>query len=212
MRVLYIDTTSNFLYSAVAENDKITGEIKEQLGKDLSVFTLSKIKEMLDRNNIEPKDIDKILVVNGPGSFTGIRIGVTIAKTYAYSLKKEISSLSSLEVMALSSKKETVYKVPMIDARRGYVFAGIYDSNNIPILKDQYVKLETLKCTLDNLPGDYSVITKDNVDVDNKEDYDPDFSKIIEKFRNKESVNPHSVDPTYLKLTEAEEKQKVDII
>lgn len=212
MRVLYIDTTSNFLYSAIAENDIITGEIKEQLGKDLSVFTLSKIEEMLRNNNLKANDIDKILVVNGPGSFTGIRIGVTIAKTYAYSLKKEITTLSSLKVMALSSKSKVTYKVPIIDARRGYVFAGIYDENNLPILKNQYIKLETLKCTLDNLPGDYSIITNDNVDIENKEDYNPDFSKIIEKFKDKETVNPHSVNPIYLKLTEAEEKQKVDLI
>ena len=118
MKILYIDTTSNYLYSALFLNDNITGEIRENLGKDLSVFTLDKIKQMLDSNDLTPNDIDKILVVNGPGSFTGIRIGVTIAKTLAYSLNKPISTLSSLEVMAISSKKETTYKVPVIDARR----------------------------------------------------------------------------------------------
>lgn len=212
MKILYIDTTSKYLYTALSEDGKITGEIKSKLDKDLSVFTLSKIKEVLDSRNLKPNDIDKLIVVNGPGSFTGIRIGVTIGKTYAYSLNKDIVSASTLEVMALSSRKETMYKVPIIDARRGYVFAGIYDANNAVILKEQYLKLDTLKCTLENLPGDYSIITNDNIDIENKEEYDPNFESIINHFSNHEGVNPHSLNPNYLKLTEAEEKQQVEII
>lgn len=212
MKILYIDTTSKYLYTALSEDGKITGEIKSKLDKDLSVFTLSKIKEVLDSRNLKPNDIDKLIVVNGPGSFTGIRIGVTIGKTYAYSLNKEVIQISSLEAMAISSIKETMYKVPIIDARRGYVFAGIYDQNNNSVLKDQCLKLDTLKCTLENLPGDYSIITNDNIDIENKEDYDPDFLKIIEKYSHREAVNPHSLNPKYLKLTEAEEKQQVEVI
>jgi len=80
---------------------------------------------MFDKNDIAKDEITKIIVVNGPGSFTGIRIGVTIAKVYAWTLKIDITTITSLEAMALSSKSNTTYKVPMIDARRGYVFAGI---------------------------------------------------------------------------------------
>ena len=212
MRILYIDTTSNYLYSALLLNDKITGEIKEDLGKDLSVFTLNKIKEMLDNNNLTPSDIDKILVVNGPGSFTGIRIGVTIAKTMAYSLNKPISTISALEAMAISSTKDTDYKVSVIDARRGYVFAGIYDNEYNQVLKNQYMSLEVLKCVINELPGTYSIITNNKLDLNNIESYNPNFLEIIMRNKNKENVNPHSVNPIYLKLTEAEEKQEVDII
>lgn len=212
MKILYIDTTSNYLYSALLSNDNITGEIKEELGKDLSVFTLDKIKEMLDINNIKPNCIDKILVVNGPGSFTGIRIGVTIAKTLAYSLNIPISTISTLEAMAISSNKETEYKIPLIDARRGYVFAGIYDDKYNEIMKQQYIKLETLKCAIKELPGTYSIVTNNKLDIDNIELYNPNFLEIIKRYKEAESVNPHSVNPMYLKLTEAEEKQEVDII
>ena len=212
MKILYIDTTSNYLYSALLIEDNITGEIKENLGKDLSVFTLDRIKNMLDKNNLTPSDLDKILVVNGPGSFTGIRIGVTIAKTLAYSLNIPISTVSSLEIMALSSTQETSYKVPIIDARRGYVYAGIYDEDNNQILKNQYMSLEVLKCAIEKLPGTYSVITNNDIDIENIEKYSPNFLKAIMANRNKECVNPHYVNPIYLKSTEAEEKQEVDTI
>lgn len=212
MKILYIDTTSNYLYSALLIDENITGEIKENLGKDLSVFTLDRIKKMLDENHVTPSDLDKILVVNGPGSFTGIRIGVTIAKTLAYSLNIPISTVSSLEIMALSSTQETTYKVPIIDARRGYVYAGIYDEDNNQILKNQYMSLEALKCAIDKLPGTYSVITNNDIDIENIERYSPNFLKAITANKNKECVNHHSVNPIYLKSTEAEEKQEVDAI
>ncbi len=212
MKLLYIDTTTNHLYAALWENETVTGEINLQLDKDLSVFTLPKIKDLLDQHGLTPNEIDKILVVNGPGSFTGIRIGVTIAKTMAYSLKKEITTISSLEAMALSSKVESDYKIPIIDARRGYVYAGIFDKENHEVLKQQYVSLVALKCTMENLPGTISVITNDDIDIENKETYTPNFEKIISVGKDKEAINPHAVNPAYLKLTEAEEKQNLDLI
>lgn len=212
MRTLYIDTTTNYLYSYYSDNKQITGKIEEQLDKDLSVFTLSKIEEMLNMNNIKPKDLDKLIVVNGPGSFTGIRIGVTIAKTMAYSLKKEISVISSLKVMTISSKKNVEYYIPVIDARRNYVFTAIYDRNGNEVLKEKYISLEALKIAINNLPGEYTVITNNNIDLPNIEEYSPDFEKIINNYENMESINPHLVNPVYLKLTEAEEKKQVEII
>ena len=214
MRILYIDTTTSYLYTAVIEDDKLLTEIKEDFGRDLSCVALKKISEMLTKLNFKPQDIDKIIVVNGPGSFTGIRIGVTIAKTFAYSLNKEIITVSSLEAMALSSKKNTKYIVPIIDARRGYVYGGIYDNLNNVVLKNQHIKLDTLKLACDNLIDDYTYIGNnvDKLDVSNVEEYNPDILKIVNTFKNKEGINPHSVNPIYLKQTEAEENKKVEVI
>ncbi len=210
MKILYIDTTTSYLYGALWIDNKVEESVNIKLGKDLSVFTLQKISEMFEHAKMNPKEIDKIIVVNGPGSFTGIRIGVTIAKTYAYSLKKEISTISSLQAMALSSKKETEYKIPIIDARRDYVYAAIYDNNNLPVLRDQYLSRQALLCAIDNLPGEYSVITNDEIEIDHIEEYTPNFQKIIDTYQDKEVENPHAVNPNYLKLTEAEEKQNAE--
>ena len=163
MKILYLDTSSSFLYCAIVKNDECIGELKLDLKKDLSSLALSEISNLFITTSTDPKDIDKILVVNGPGSFTGIRVGLTIAKTYAWSLNKKISTISSLEAMAISSDGEYDYFVPVIDARRGYVYGGIYDKDGNSILKDQYVNLETLKITVDNLPGKYVFITNDKI-------------------------------------------------
>lgn len=207
MKTLYIDTTSNYLYSAIVSNCILTDEIKLKLDKDLSVFTLSEISNMIKRNDLTPKDINKIIVVNGPGSFTGIRIGVTIAKTFAYGLDIDITTITSLDAMSLSSNSDATFIVPIIDARRGYVYAGTYDNENNIVFKNQYIKLETLKNVISSLPGKYNIISNDNIADFVVENYTPNMLKIINKYCEKESIDPHNVNPEYLKLTEAEEKQ-----
>lgn len=206
MRYLYIDTSSSFLYTSIVEDNTIIAEIKEEYGQSLSEVALPKIVSMFEESNLKPTDIDKIIVVNGPGSFTGIRIGITIAKVYAWSLKIPITTIYSLEAMAISSNNDK-YHVPMINARRGYVFAAIYDVNNEVVLEPQHIKLEDLKQKIENLPN-YEIITNDEFEEEmEKVKYNPDMLKIVNKYKEKDCVNPHSVNPEYLKLTEAEESK-----
>lgn len=208
MKILYLDTSSSFLYCAIVKDNVLIGELKLKLEKDLSTLALSEINNLFIVTSTTPDDIDKILVVNGPGSFTGIRIGLTIAKTYAWGLNKKISTISSLEAIAVSCVESFDYYIPIIDARRGYVYAGIYDKDYNQILSNQYIKLDVLQATLDNLPGTYTFISNDSFDnLGNIQRYDPDFLKIVAKYNDKEEVNPHGIDALYLKLTEAEEKQ-----
>ena len=210
MRILYIDTTTTYLYTGVVEDNILLKEIKEEYKKDLSSVALKEISGMLDSLNLEIKDIDKIMVVNGPGSFTGIRIGVTIAKTLGYILNKDIITISSLEAMALSSNKDNII-VPIIDARRGFVYGSIYDRNNNPILKDQYIKLDTLKLACNNLLDDYSFIGNNNL-IEDIEEYSPNILKIVTTYKDREPTNPHLVNPIYLKKTEAEENKEIELI
>lgn len=206
MRVLYIDTSSSFLYSGISEDDKLLCEVKKEFGHNLSEEALPEIVSMFTNNNLSAKDIDKIIVVNGPGSFTGIRIGITIAKVYAWSLNIPITTITSLEAMMLSSKENKV-RVPMIDARRRFVFSAIYDENNNQILKPQHIKIDDLNKELEKLEN-YSIITNDELEeYENKEPYNPDIMKIIKHYKDKENINPHAVNPDYLKLTEAEESK-----
>ena len=206
MRYLYIDTSSSYLYSGVVEENQILAEVKEEFGQSLSEVTLPRIASLFQQANLESKDIDKIIVVNGPGSFTGIRIGLTIAKVYAWSLKIPITTIYSLEAMAISSENNKIH-IPMLNARRGYVFAAIYNENQEEILKPQYLKLEDLKEKW-NLFEDYEIITNDDFeDLENITSYTPNILKIVEYFKDKQPINPHAVNPEYLKLTEAEESK-----
>lgn len=206
MKILYIDTSSSYLYTAITEDDSLLCEVKKELGHQLSEDALKEIATMFEKNEISPKDIKKIIVVNGPGSFTGIRIGITIAKVYAWSLNIPITTISSLEAMALSCDKNN-YHVPLIDARRKYVFGAIYDQNNEVILKPQHIKIEELEKELLKL-NDYTIITNDEIEISGyRKNYSPDIVKIVNKFKDKTTVNPHGVNPEYLKLTEAEESK-----
>lgn len=204
MRTLYIDTSSNYLYTGIVENDELLIELQEKLEQNLSRDALPEIASMFNRINLRPTDIDKIIVVDGPGSFTGIRIGVTIAKVYASSLNKKITAISSLEAMATSFDKASYY-VPIIDARRGFVYTAIYDKNGKEVLFPQHIKLNILEEKLSQL-DDYLIITNDEIKLEGiKVTYKPDILKIVQTYKNRKNINPHSVNPNYLKLTEAEE-------
>lgn len=208
--ILYIDTSSSYLYTGIVENGKIVVEIKKEYNHELSKTALPEIVSMFEDNAIEPKEINKIIVVNGPGSFTGIRIGITIAKVYAWSLKVPITTITSLEAMAMSSINDMI-RVAIIDARREYCYASIIDQNDNFILKPVYIKYEELKEKLKDI-GEYKIITNDKekvpISASKWESYDPDIAEIVAKFKNKKEVNPHAINPNYLKLTEAEESKQ----
>ena len=204
---LYIDTSSSYLYSALIKDKKILQEVKENYGQELSVEALPQIIKLFEKASITPKDIDKIFVVVGPGSFTGIRIGVTIAKTMAFSLKISIIPVSSLKAMAISARKDTPYIMPLIDARRGYVYGAVYDKNMREVVKEQHILLTEL---VDKVPDTYSVISNDQLPVTvSREEYDPDILKIVTFYDSEKPISPHLVNPNYLKRTEAEEKHGV---
>lgn len=205
MKVLYIDTSSDYLYSGIVIDDKLVSSIKKKYEKDLSKEALPKIIELFDEAEITPKDLDKIIVVNGPGSFTGIRIGITIAKTIAWALNINITPISGLTAMAISCNNDN-YKMPLIDARRGYVYGAIYDKDNNKVVEDSHIYLEDLLDKINDL-SDVTAITNNDININlKKEKYNPDILKIVKHYKNSEGINPHLVNPIYLKKTEAEEK------
>ena len=209
MKILYIDTSSSYLYSAILDDIKVLSEVKKEFGTSLSEESLPEIAKLFERANLKPKDIEKIIVVNGPGSFTGIRIGITIAKTYAWALNLDIITISALEAMSISCEEETNH-VPVIDARRGYVFTGIYDKDSNVIFKPKHILIEELDKELEKLDN-YTIISNNELEhYNNTVKYDPNISKIVERVKDRESVNPHAVNPEYLKLTEAEESKLND--
>ncbi len=187
MKYLFIDTCSNCLIISTIINEKIDYFFIDKNNNDTSSKVMKVIKEAVP----DIKVIDKIFVVNGPGSFTGIRVGVTIAKTIGYCLNIPIIKLSELEVLA-TTNTNTKYNVSLIDARRGYVYAGIYDKELNSYLNDQHILLNEIK-----YPEDYTIVDNyDNIDL----------IKIIKKHEFDKPINPHDLKPNYLKRTEAEEK------
>lgn len=203
MITLYIDTSSSYLYAGIVKDSNLLVEVQEELGHNLSEVALPKIVEMFDKTNLSAKDINKIIVVNGPGSFTGIRVGLTIAKVFAWSLNIPITTITSLEAMATSINSDKLL-VPVIDARHGCVYAAIYNKDRV-ILKPSYIKLEDL---YNKLSSECVFITNDEIDLNyEKRGYIPNILNIVNKFVDKKEINPHLVNPEYLKLTAAEESK-----
>ena len=205
MIALYIDTSSSYLYSGILKDNELICELKESLNHDLSTFALDEISKMFKGVSLKPEDVDKIVVCNGPGSFTGIRIGVTIAKIFALSLHKEITTISSLEAMMYSVTTESLV-VPMINARRKACFGAIYENGKC-LLEGQYILIEDLLNKVKSYNKDYLLVSGDSFNDLDTILYDADIKNIIINGIKKDSINPHLVNPIYLKLTEAEEKR-----
>ena len=201
---LFIDTSTTTAVVALYNNEKPISIIKEENMRDISSHIMPMIDKLFSNNNLRINQVNKIFVVNGPGSFTGLRIGVTIAKTLAWSLKIPVVPISSLEVLATTAF-ESDYIIPYIDARRDYVFAGIYDSELNGAISDQYIHINFL---LSYLMKDktYTFVGADELNFNNTIVPNINLDKVISKHLNDEGVNPHSLNPNYLKKTEAEEK------
>lgn len=202
---LLIDTCTKNVCIALFKDKTLMDKVVYSNQIDLSSNFMVLINNIFTKNNVKIEDVDKFFVAVGPGSFTGIRIGVTCAKVMAWALKKDVIPFSSLELLATVDSNND-YIVPLIDARRGYVFAGIYDNHLNCIMNDTYIKLDDL---LEKIENDKSTtyVSLDNFDL---ETILPEYNvnKIIEKHFNDTPINPHSLNPNYLKKTEAEEKRE----
>ena len=209
MYSLFVDTHYLNLVVVLYKDGIVVDKIELINIRNQSEYLVPNIKKILDNHQITTHDLSEIIVVNGPGSFTGIRIGLTIAKTLAWAKNIPIIPISSLEAMALSSDGEYDYVAPAIDARRGFVYASIYDvKNNSFVMNEKHILLDTLNVALDSLVGDICFISNDKLDTEyDVQPYDPKIEKIVERVKDREGVNPHAVDANYLKITEAEEKK-----
>ena len=199
---LLIDTCTNNVVIGLLKDKEIIDQRNDINDKSLSTNFTVWVKELLNRNNLTSKDISTIFVAIGPGSFTGIRVGVTFAKVLAWSLNIKVIPFSSLELIASTSDSDVI--VPLIDARRDYVFAGIYDKNLNSLMEDKYILLTDLQEKLKQYQ-DIEFVTLDEFEFDTVKP-NVDIKKVVEKHFLDEGVNPHSLNPNYLKKTEAEEK------
>ena len=194
---LVIDTAVSNLFVGVVKDDTVLSQYNKRVEKDLSSIIFEVLDNVIKDAKIDKKSINNIFVSVGPGSFTGVRIGVTIAKVYAWALGIKVIPVSSLEFMCSGYVENCT---SLIDARRGYVYSGKYDSSLNNLKNDEYVLLNSV------IEDGTKYVSFDN--FDNISVYEPkyDMLKIIKKHINDEGVNPHNLNPKYLKLTEAEEK------
>lgn len=201
MITLFIDTSTEYLTVALLKDDALLS-ISTRESNEHSRYAMLEIEKLFKENNINPKSVNKIMVINGPGSFTGIRIGVTIAKTYAWACNINIVPISTLHAYALSYTGYDYY-VPYIDARRGYVYGAIYDKEYNPVLSDSYILLDDLLNKAKDLNNIAFIGKSNNPNIlSNK----LDVKRIFDFYKYEDGISPHALLPEYLKKTEAEEK------
>lgn len=201
MITLFMDTSNKNVSISIIKDDELLKEkVHESIGNH-SGCTVLMIDEILKECYIDKKDINRIVVVNGPGSFTGIRIGLTIAKVMGYALDIPVIPISSLRALALSNQGRVI---TLIDAKNNNYYYGCYNDGHEEDV-EKFVSKEEL---LNLIRRDYSLISYDDFMID---DYSVkgisyDVMKIVLNVENVTN-NVHNIKPNYLKLPQLLEKK-----
>ena len=221
MKILAFDTSNKPLSVAVVVDGKVLAHIESTEKKTHSVSLLPDIQNGLQEAGLTMADIDLIAVAKGPGSYTGVRIAVTVAKTLADTLNKKLVGVSSLKLLAANGDKKHLL-VPLMDARNDNAFAGVYVTNRdgrlLTVIADHHTSManlfETLKQYEPNelefinaTPRLKELIQKQfpEATIVMSEDSLPDagkLAKIAETTRAVKDID--NFIPTYLRLTQAE--------
>lgn len=189
MYTLFISTFDKIITIGLLKNGEVLTELKQESSRNHSIYTMPMIDEILKTNNILPSYLNEIIVVNGPGSFTGVRIGVTIAKTLAYTLNIPIKTITSLKAYAISNNKETNKLVTIEDLKGKYI--GYFDKDNNLLSDYTYLKNDEYKTYI---KGKEQYLIKNNTF---------DLNKIYKVLKTEEGINPHIVNPIYIKGIDA---------
>lgn len=127
MRLLAIDTTSEFASIALAEGDRVLEEVALHSPDGFAHVMFPEIEALLARHNLKITDIEGFAAAAGPGSFTGVRVGLTAAKGLAEATGRKVAAVSNLQ--AIASFGTRALRAPVIDARRGDIFGAVYDAD-----------------------------------------------------------------------------------
>ena len=219
MKILSIDTTSSVCSVSLLENDQVMDENILDNGKTHSENMMPLLDELLKRNNVDISEIEFISVCVGPGSFTGIRIGISTIKAFAEVLNIKIASVTSLETLSRNETAEDGQViVPLIDARNNQVYAAVFDSNYNQIednMADDIVNVINRIKKYKNVifVGDGAIIHKDLLlsyfseakFSDNNKQYSSKTGVCgYHKFIKKQVLDADTIAPLYLRKSQAE--------
>ena len=195
MYSLLIDTHDKDLLICLYKDDEVLDKELSNTANHASKC-MPIINDVLERNNLVVHKLNEIIVVIGPGSFTGVRIGATIGKMLAYTLNIPIKTITSLDMYAISNESDKNKLVLIRDLKGSY--GAYYTSDNNIIDEAFYKSTEAL-----------------NEYLKDKEEYIIDNNINLEKVKlfvnNLEVINPHKVNPIYIKEIEANKDGKRSI-
>lgn len=210
MKVLAFDTSSKALSLAILEDKQVLAETTINIKKNHSITLMPAIDFLMSSLDWTPKDLDRIVVAEGPGSYTGLRIAVATAKTLAHTLNIELVGMSSL--LALVPRQQEGLLVPLMDARRNNVYAGFYE-NAKPVIPEAHLSFaEVLEKVTDaeqvtfvGEVGPFVEQIQEQLPQASYQETLPNAANLALWAWDKKADSLHDFVPNYLKRVEAEE-------
>ena len=192
MYQLLLDSSNVYLSVGVAKDGKVIDKIYYEAWQRQSEMMVTEVDNILSKSKIAKEDLDAVVVGIGPGSYTGVRIGVTIAKTIAYALKIKIYAKSSLSLLKHAEKPT----ICLFNARSGRSYFAVYEGHKV-IEKDCVKTNEEVLAYIHDHPdylvnGDTYQISLESGEFDILENL-ADFNK------DEEVKNVFALNPVYLK-------------
>lgn len=179
---LFIDTHDKNVLMILFKDGKIINKEDLETKNKHSEVALPTIANLLEKSNVDVSKIGGIIVVNGPGSFTGVRIAVTIAKTIAYALSIPIRTIDALTILALGVEGDK--KIVSLEDRNG-AFVGVFNSN--------YNVIEPLQYMNKSSYNEFKLCNNVNTNVD------INYENVYQYVMSLKELNPHEVKPLYIK-------------
>ncbi len=193
LKRLVIDSATKFLYVGLFDGEQEVFTYFKEGNNDHSVNLMVQIEKALEETQCKISDLDEIIIGIGPGSYTGLRIGVVVAKMFGWNNNIPVKTISSLALMASSYEGETLI-LSEIDARRGNSFLGLYQNQNDSIVQVGEEELTNLEAFQKQIKEPFTVISNGK----------PNIQKVLRSTLLREVKDIHTVNPNYLRLTEAE--------
>ena len=192
MITILLDSSNTNLSVGIAKDNLLLEYISYEAWQRQSEYMIVELNKLLEKHNIQKEDIKEVIVAKGPGSYTGVRIAITIAKTIAVALDAKLYAVSSLRVQ----KDGVRPSICLINARSGRSYVGVYEDQKI-LLDDCIMKNDEVINYIKDHP-DYSVcgetkyLNIEGVMANN-------LQEMLNLKDSLESINPLSLKPVYMK-------------
>ena len=192
MVTVLLDSSNTNLSVGVARDNLLLDYVSYEAWQRQSEFMIVELNKLLEKHNIAKEGIKEVIVAKGPGSYTGVRIAITIAKTIAVALDAKLYAVSSLRVQ----KDGAVPSICVINARSGRSYFGVYQDKEI-IVNDCIMKNDEVNNYLNEHPdyvlcGEAAYLGKEGKQTNN-------LQEMLNLKDSLESINPLSLKPVYMK-------------
>ena len=188
MIVLALDTTGPHGSLALTQDGRVLEEMEIEAPDGYSAILFGAIDALLQRNHVALENVDLFAAASGPGTFTGVRIGLTSVKGLGEALGKPVCAISNLRALATFGTKDL--RAVVLDARRGEVYAALYDAAGNAILPERVSTLDHFRAALPS--GDIEFVA-----------YDGPLAGAIAKLAVSGS-DPAEIEANYVRRTDAE--------